>query len=77
MNTYEFLMLSRKEQHKLIAEQSQFIMRKDSGLSYFKLYAIGLFFVEVEKEIHTHEILDIGIFVCGTKLDKYAGELIL
>ena len=69
-------MLSDKEQKMVIANESQFIMRKDGPNSYFKLYALGLFFVEVEKEFITEEILNIGIFVSGNKLDKYAGELI-
>ncbi|MFT5738640.1 MAG: hypothetical protein ACI9SG_002999 [Maribacter sp.] len=45
--------------------------------SCFKLYALGLFFIEKELELNTDKVLDISIFVSGNKLNKYAGEVIL
>jgi hypothetical protein len=77
MGTYEFLMFSREEQLEALADKSQLIMSKDGHGSYFELYALGLFFVEIEKEFFSDKILEVSIFTTGTKLDKYAGELAL
>ncbi|MDE3744084.1 hypothetical protein [Maribacter polysaccharolyticus] len=69
------MMLSQKEQIQTITAKSDFITTKYEHGVYFELYAIGLFFVEIEKEYSTKKILNVSIFATGRKLDRYAGEL--
>ena len=43
-----------------------------AGNSKYVLYAIDKFFVEVEWNIETDEIVDKRVFKCGDTLDRYS-----
>lgn len=73
MGLYEYKMLEKKKQWKELWNNGKFIARYiDEGIK-LSLYALHVFFVEVELNVATNKIIGKGEFVCGHSLDKYSG----
>ena len=71
MTLYEYKMLSKDDQWDTVFSKGKFLDLVIEGNSKFVLYAIGKFFVEVEWNIETDQIVDKGVFKCGHNLDRY------
>ena len=65
-------MLSEDEQYDTVFSKGRYLDMVIEGNSKFVLYAIDKFFVEVEWNIETDQIVDKGEFKCGAVLDRYS-----
>jgi hypothetical protein len=72
MTLYEFNLLPEQNQYDATFRQGTFIDYKIIGYSRFALYAIDMFFVEVEYNTLTNEIKNLNSFKTGYLLDKYS-----
>jgi len=72
---YEFLALSDQEQYDIIFTQGDCIDLRIEKKMKFLLYAVDLFFVEVEYENVRNKIINNRAFVSGGILDKYSKNL--
>ena len=68
---YEFRCLSDQEQYHLVFNEGTFIDSKINGNQRFALYALDMFFVEVEYDNDRNNIINKIPFVTGQILDKY------
>ena len=65
-------MLSEDDQYDTVFSKGMFLDMAIEGNSKFVLYAIDKFFVEVEWDIETYQIVDKGVFKYGDTLDRYS-----
>ena len=72
ISLYEFRNLPDQEQEKLIFNKGTFIDFKFNGKSRFALYAVDLFFVELEYDAKSNELTHKRAFIGGELLDKYS-----
>ena len=72
MGLYEYTILSEEKQWKILYEKGEFITNLKMIDASFSLYAIDKFFVEVEWNDETDEIVGKGEFKCGDNLDRYS-----
>lgn len=72
ISLYEFLTLQDKEQYDLVFTKGVFIDYKIEGHQRFALYAIEMFFVEVEYDNLNNTIKNKIVFKTGNTLDKYS-----
>lgn len=73
---YEFLAFSDQEQYDLIFTQGDCIDLRIEGKRKFILYAVDLFFVEVEYDNDRNKIINKRAFVSGEILDKYSNKVV-
>lgn len=71
MNLYEYLSLSDQEQYDLAMQRGEFLDCYIQGDTRFALYALDMFFVEIEYDNSQNKIKGKGAFVTGELLDKY------
>ena len=69
---YEFRGLSDQEQYHLVFNEGTFIDSKIYGNQRFGLYALDMFFVEVEYDNKRNKIINKIAFVTGGILNKYS-----
>ena len=72
MTLYEYKMLSEDEQWDAVFSIGKFLDIFIEGNSKYVLYAIDIFFVEVEWNIENDNIIGKGVFKQGETLDKYS-----
>ena len=65
-------MLSEDKQYDTVFAKGKFLDIVIEGSSKYVLYAIDKFFVEVEWNNKTDEIVGKGEFKCGDNLDRYS-----
>ncbi len=65
-------MLSEDDQYDTVFSKGKFLDMVIEDTSKFVLYVIDEFFVEVEWNIETDQIVDKGVFKCGDTLDRYS-----
>lgn len=69
---YEFLVLPDQEQYDIIFNIGEFLDVSLEENKRFVLYAVDLFFVEVEYNSIENRIVNKRAFVSGEILDKYS-----
>ena len=69
---YEYRRLSDEEQYTVIFTVGTFIDSKIYGNQRSVLYAVDMFFVEVEYDNEKNKVIDKQAFVSGEILDKYS-----
>lgn len=72
MTLYEFNLTSKENQYDATFNQGTFIDYKIYGETRYALYAIDMFFVEVEYNNTTNKIECLKSFKTGHLLDKYS-----
>ncbi len=72
MTLYEYKTLSEDDQWDTVFSKGKFLDIVIEGNSKYVLYAIDKFFVEVEWNDETDEIVGKGEFKCGTTLNRYS-----
>ena len=72
MTLNEFKMLSEDGQWATVYSMGKSLDIVIEGNSKYVLYAIDKFFVEVEWNIETEEIVDKRVFKLGDTLDRYS-----
>lgn len=75
IDLYDFLTLQDQEQYDLVFTEGVFIDYKIEGDQRFALYAIEMFFVEVEYDNLNNTIKNKLAFKTGSTLDKYSFRL--
>lgn len=71
MNLYDYLMLKEQKQISTLIDKGRHVMTLDNGATFFQLYSLSIFFVELEYEKWTNRLVGRAIFQSGTDLDKY------
>ena len=71
MTLYEYKMLTEDQQYDTVFTKGKFLDIVIEGKSKFVLYAMDMFFVEVEWDIEEDEIIGKGTFKEGDSMDKY------
>jgi len=72
ISLYEFLVLPDQEQYYIVFNKGVFVDFLIDGNKKFALYAIDMFFVEVEYDNAKNIIIDKKAFVAGVILNKYS-----
>lgn len=72
ISLYEFLVLSDREQYYIVFNKGEFIDSQIDGNKRFALYAIDMFFVEIEYDDEINIIINKKAFVAGVILNKYS-----
>jgi|TARA_R110000796_G_scaffold174394_2_gene291344 hypothetical protein len=72
MKLYEFNILDINNQMETVNQQSVYLDNHVTKDEKFNLYAIDMFFVEVEYKNKLNNITNIGSFKSGNLLDNYA-----
>lgn len=72
MGIYDFRNKTTHEQYDIIFTQGQFIDTVTSNDIKYALYAVSMFWVEVEYHAPSNKILKCTPFVSGDKLNKYS-----
>ena len=72
ISLYEFLVLPDQEQYYIVFNKGKFLDFQIDGNKRFALYAIDMFFVEVEYNHEKNIIIDKKAFVAGVILNKYS-----
>ena len=75
MGIYEFNILPEEEQWNTLWDKGKFVTNLKLIDRSFSLYAIDKFFVEVEYNIETDEIIGNEEFKYGDTLDRYSNIL--
>ena len=70
---YEFLALPDQEQYNIVFNTGEYLDIRIEESRRFVLYAVDLFFVEVEYNSEDNKIVNKRAFVQGEILDKYSG----
>ena len=65
-------MLSEDDQYDTVFSKGRYLDMVIEDNSKYVLYAIDKFFVEVEWNIETDQIVDKGVFKCVDTLDRYS-----
>ena len=65
-------MLTEDQQYDTVFTKGKFLDIVIEGKSKFVLYAMDMFFVEVEWDIEEDEIIGKGTFKEGDSMDKYS-----
>lgn len=72
MTLYEFNSLSEHNKYDITFKEGAFLnYRLEDNLRY-ALYAVDMFFVEVEYNNNKNKIQNVRSFKCGDLLDKYS-----
>lgn len=72
---YEFLALPEQEQYDIIFNVGEYLDLSLEGNKRFVLYAVDLFFVEVEYRSNENRIVNKRAFVTGKALDRYSKKM--
>ena len=69
---YEFKLLPEREQYHLTFTVGQFLDSRISGNQRYALYAVDMFFVEIEYDNENNSIVGKTAFKSGELLNKYS-----
>lgn len=69
---YQFLALSDDDQYNIVFTEGNCVEIRLEGSRRFVLYAVDLFFVEVEYDSENNLIRNKKAFVSGDMLDRYS-----
>ena len=72
MTLYDFKLKSDHEQYDIVFTQGDFVDYSLEESRRFALFAVFKFFVEVEYDLSSNEIIGKRSFVTGPILDKYS-----
>ncbi|MCR8668242.1 hypothetical protein NO995_11145 [Aestuariibaculum sp. M13] len=72
MTLYEFNRLSEQDKYDVTFNEGTFVDYKVEAVIRFALYAIDMFFVEIEYNRVDNKILGLRSFKTGELLDKYS-----
>lgn len=72
ISLYNFLKSSDTEQYDLIFQKGEFIDTRNEGGFKFAIYAIDMFFVEIQYDVNRNKIVNKTAFKTGAILDKYS-----
>ena len=72
MTLYEFNCLSGHKKYDTTFQKGTFLDYRIEGNIRYALYAIDMFFVEVEYDNGKNKIQNLRSFKCGELLDKYS-----
>ena len=75
MGLYEYMMLSEEEQWNVLWDKGKYLTSLKFIDKKFSLYALFMFFVEVELDPVTDKIVCKSHFTEGKSLEKYAGDI--
>lgn len=72
ISLYEFLALPDEEQYAIVFNFGEYLEISSEERKRFVLYAVDLFFVEVEYNSANNKIVNKRAFVSGEILDRYS-----
>ena len=71
LSLYDFKLLTDHEQYDVVFSEGTFIDALIEENTRYALYAVDLFFVEIEYDVASNKIVGKTSFVTGEKLDRY------
>lgn len=71
LSLYDFKILSDHEQYDVVFSEGTFIDALIEENTRYALYAVDLFFVEIEYDVARNKIVGKTSFVTGEKLNRY------
>ncbi len=71
MTLYDYLMLTEKVQTVTLASNGEYVATLDNGGTFYELYSLSVFFVELEYEKWTKKLVGRAIFQSGLHMEKY------
>ena len=71
MTLYDYLMLTEKVQTVTLARKGEHVATVDNGGTFYELYSLSVFFVELEYEKWTKKLVGRAIFQSGLQMEKY------
>jgi len=71
MTLYEFILLDKTQQYEVTFQKGEFVDFHLENNKRFALYAVDMFFVELEYDIATNKIINLVSFLEGEKLNRY------
>ena len=71
LSLYDFKNLSDHEQYDVVFNEGTFIDALFEENTRYALYAVDLFFVEIEYDVARNKIVGKTSFVTGEKLNRY------
>ena len=72
LSLYDFELLSDHEQYDVVFSEGTFIDALIEENTGYALYAVDLFFVEIEYDVAKNKIVGKTSFVTGDKLNRYS-----
>ncbi|WP_167597759.1 hypothetical protein [Leeuwenhoekiella sp. ZYFB001] len=72
LSLYDFKLLTDHEQYDLVFSEGTFIDTLIEDNTRYALYAVDLFFVEIEYDVARNKIVGKTSFVTGDKLNSYS-----
>ena len=72
LSLYDFKLLTDHEQYDLVFSEGTFIDTLIEDNTRYALYAVDLFFVEIEYDVARNKIVGKTSFVTGEKLNRYS-----
>lgn len=75
MTLYDYLMLKEQVQTATLAIKGEHIATLNNGGTYYMLYSLDTFFVELELEKWTNKLIGRSIFKSGAQVEKYLPPL--
>ena len=71
MTLYEYFMLEERKQVTILVNKGEHVSTLDNGGSFYELYSLSVFFVELEYEKWTKRLVGRAIFQSGMQMEKY------
>ncbi|UBZ10921.1 hypothetical protein LDL79_02105 [Leeuwenhoekiella palythoae] len=72
LSLYDFKLLSDHEQYDVVFSEGTFLDALIEDNTGYALYAVDLFFVEIEYDVARNKIVGKTSFVTGDKLNSYS-----
>jgi len=72
LSLYDFKILSDYEQYDVVFSEGTFIDAIVEENTRYALYAVDLFFIEIEYDVARNKIVGKTSFVTGEKLNRYS-----
>lgn len=74
MKLYDYMMLKERDQIFALVRKGEHISTLNNGATFFQLYSLNTFFVELEYEKWTWKLVGRSIFPTGLQMEKYLPE---
>lgn len=71
MTLYDYFMLNERKQVIMLADKGELIATLNNGGTFYQLYSLSVFFVELEYEKWTNKLVGRAIFQSGLQMEKY------
>ncbi len=72
MTLYEFILLDKSQQYEVTFQKGEFVDAHIETNKRFALYAVDMFFVELEYDVRSNKIVNLVSFLEGEKLNRYS-----